>query len=204
MNRFRTTAIVALLSLGALWSSSCRPAEWGKASIWGHKYNLSFKMPKSFKQSDEWFELKGRRLMEHGYKADGNAEYKFQIRALEMPIGAWHDMGFNRHAILTLGLTRDSPNPSDKIFDRQDFADPMWPVDVGPAEEFTTESADGKSIKYSRIIVYTGREKYVCYVLLTAVGPKGKPRSPDVDTFFDSLKIETEDDNNYIPETQDQ
>jgi hypothetical protein len=78
----------------------------------------------------------------------------------------------------------------------KEFTDPNWPENVVPAEEFVIESADGATIRQTRIVVYEAlakNENYACYVMLTASRPKDKPRSAYVDKFFNSLRICTGD-----------
>jgi len=192
MKRLQTIVTSSLLGLVIL-STACGPVEWGETYIWGHGYTVHFKLPKPFKESEGYVELETHRTpYEHGYVTDGE-EKKFQVRVMEMPVGAWMMDGYNRQAIVELGLSRGNPNTSDKILDRQDFIDPDWPEHVNPAEELTIESADGKTVRHTRVLIYESTETYWCYVVLTAVRPKTEPRSVDVDKFFNSLRICTGD-----------
>jgi hypothetical protein len=217
MKRFNATVICSLLALGIVWSTSCAraPAEWSEASVAGHEYKVYFQMPQPFKESDGWvkFYKDGRtsfvkggfappgdadpmfqgQNFERGYVTEGDDEHKFQVRMMENNTGAWDYKGLNRRAILELGLNRDKETSADKILDRQDFTDPLWPDVVSPAEELSIESADGKTIRHSRIVIVT-RGDFQCYVLLTATRPKGEPRSPDVDKFLNSIRICTGDE----------
>lgn len=193
----RLSAIVgfSFLPLAILWTA-CGPAEWSEASIWGHGYAVHFKMPKPFKRSEGFVELEtGRTPFETGYVTEGDEDNKFQVRTMELPVDAWIMDEFNPRKVLELALKRENTR-ADKMLDSQGFTDPNWPENVNPAEEFTIESADGKTIRHTRILIYEAlgqRESYACYVLLTASRPKDKSRSVDVDRFFNSLRICTGD-----------
>jgi len=177
-------------------SSACGPPEWNKASIWGHGYTVHFEMPKPFKKTEEKVELQtGRTLYENGYVTEGNEDNKFQIRVMEMGVAAWRMDGFTPRGVLELALNRENAG-LDHMLDVHEFTDPNWPENVAPAEEFMIESADGKTIRNTRVVVYearAARDSYACYVLLTASRPKDEPRSVDVDRFFNSFKICTGD-----------
>jgi hypothetical protein len=190
MKRFNAIGVCSLLALGIAWSTSCGPAEWATDYVPGHGLTVYFQMPKPFKKSDDYVELqKNRKFFENGYTSEGDDEHKFQFRMLEMHVAASLNMNLDARALLDIGLSRANQNSSDKILDRHDFTDPQWPANVTPAEELTIESADGKTIKHIRAVVYTGRENYICYVVLTAFRPRSESRSPDVDKFFNSLRI---------------
>ena len=125
----------------------------------------------------------------------GDEDHKFQIRVMEMGVGAWRMDGFTPRGVLELALSRENAG-LDHLLDVHAFTDPNWPEKVDPAEEFMIESADGKTIRHTRVVVYeavAARDSYACYVLLTASRPKDEPRSVDVDRFFNSLKICTYD-----------
>lgn len=191
----RLNAIVKLFLLGlglVIFSTACGPAEWGETSIDGEGYKVYFKMPKPFRRAEGRVDLKtGRTPYEFGYVTEGDEDNKFQIRVLEMAVGSWVMDGFNPRGVLEFALSRDSA-PSEKTLYIQEFKDPNLPENVKPGMEFTIESADGKTIRYTRIVIYeTGAEydAYACYVVLSATRPKDEPRGPYVDKFFNSLRI---------------
>jgi hypothetical protein len=181
---------------GAMLWTGCGPAEWGEASIWGHGYTFHFQMPKPFKRSADRLELvTGRTIFENGYVTEGNEDNKFQIRTMELPVDALKMDGFTPRMLLQLALNRENII-GDRTLSIREFTDPNWPENVAPAEEFEIESADGTTIRHTRVLVYealTGNEDYACYVLLTASRLKDKPRSANVDKFFNSLRICTGD-----------
>ena len=195
MSRLTAIGICSLLALGMVCFTSCGSAEWAKDYIPGNGYSVHFEMPKPFTKAAGTVRLMdGRTPFEHGYVTQGDDEHKFQVRVIEMPVAAWQAAGYNRSAVVEYALSRENPASADKILDRHDFNDPVWPDHVNPAEELTIESADGKTVRHSRVVLYEGRETVWCYVLLTASRPKDEPRSPDVDKFFNSLKICTGDE----------
>ena len=183
--------------LGIFWSTACGPAEWGETYIWGHGYTVHFKMPKPFKEAKGYVTLEtGRTPFEKGYVTEGDDDHKFQIRVMELPVGAWQMDGYTRRKMLELALERENKG-ADKMLEVKDFTDLNWPANVNPAEEFMIASADRKTVRHTRIMIYetTGpRESYSCYVLLTATRPTDEPRSHDVDRFFNSLRICTDTD----------
>jgi hypothetical protein len=193
----RLSPIVGFSFLGlVILSAACGAAEWSETYVWGHGYKIYFKMPKPFTTSEGFVELKtGRTPFEKGYVTEGDEDNKFQVRTMEMPVGAWEMEGFNPRQLLELALDRENAG-ADKMLEVKTITDPNWPENVNPAEEFTIVSADGKTIRHTRILVYEARgqrESYACYVLLTASRPENEPRSPDVDRFFNSLRICTDD-----------
>lgn len=196
MKRLNAFGRLSLLVLVILWSA-CGLPEWNNAYVSGHGYKIHFEMPKPFKRTEEKIEMKatGRTLWENGYVTEGDEDNKFQIRVMEMLVAAWQMDGYTPRSVLELALSRENGG-DDKTLEVHAFTDPNWPENVTPAEEFTIESADGKTIRHTRVVVYEappGRESYACYVLLTATRPKDEPRSVDVDRFFNSLKICTGD-----------
>ena len=195
MKRFAAIGIKCLLALTIVISTSCGSTEWREARISGPGYFLVLQLPVPFKTADGYVQMEKstRQPFEHSYVADGGDDHKFQVRTLEMPIAAWQMESFDRRAIFEFGLGRENANSSDKISERHDFTDPNWPDNVGLAEELTIESADGKTIRHSRVFIYESPELSWGYVVLTATRPRDEPRSPDVDKFFNSLKICTGD-----------
>lgn len=195
MKRLNAIVTFSFLSFGILLTG-CGPAEWGETSISGHGYTVHFKMPKPFKRSEGRVELEtGRTPFENGYVTEGDENHKLQVRVMEMPVGAWEMDGFSPRKVLELALERENAG-ADKMLEVKAFTDPNWPENVNPAEEFMIVSADRQTIRHTRILVYEARaqrESYACYVLLTASRPTDEPRSPDVDKFFDSLRICTGD-----------
>lgn len=187
----------SLLGLAIFWSTACGPAEWGETSVWGHGYTVHFKMPKPFKRAEGYITLAtGRTPFEKGYVTEGDEDHKFQIRVMEMPVGAWQMDGYTPRKLLELALERENKG-TDKMLEVKAFTDLNWPANVNPAEEFMIVSADRQTVRHTRIMVYetTGpRESYACYVLLTASRPTAEPRSHDVDRFFNSLRICTNDE----------
>lgn len=194
MKRFTAIGIF-FLALTVISSTSCGSAEWKEARISGREYWFVLELPVPFKNADNHIPLESNRQpLEYSYVADGDDDHKFQVRSMDMLMVTWQDVSFDRRAVFELALSRQHSNSSDKIVDRHDFTDPNWPEDNVPlAEELTIESADGKTIKHSRVLLYQGREMSWGYLVLTATRPKDKPRSPDVDRFFNSFKICTGD-----------
>lgn len=186
----------SLLGLGIFWTTACGPSEWGETYIWGHGYTVHFKMPKPFKSAEGYVTLQtGRTPFEKGYVTEGDEDNKFQIRTMELPVGAWQMDGYTPRKLLELALERENQG-ADKMLEVKAFTDLNWPESVDPAEEFMIVSADRKTTRHTRILVYETRgqrESYACYVLLTASRPTDEPRSHDVDKFFNSLKICTGD-----------
>ena len=192
MNRLNEVTRFSLLCLVLILWTACGPAEWKAHYVTGHGYTVHFEMPKPFWRSEDRVELEtGRTLFENGYVTVGDEDHKFQIRVLEMGVAAWKMDGFTPRSVLELALNRENAG-ADKMLEVQAFTDPNWPETVNPAEEFVIESADGETIRHTRVVVYEGppgRESYACYVLLTASRPKDETRSHDVDRFFNSLRI---------------
>jgi hypothetical protein len=89
MNYLRVIVAFSFFAGAMLWTG-CGPAEWGEASISGHGYTVHFQMPKPFKRSEGRVELDdGRAPFENGYVTEGDEDNKFQIRTMELPVGAW-------------------------------------------------------------------------------------------------------------------
>ena len=194
MKRLITIVMFSFLGLAVL-STGCGPAEWSEASLSGHGYTVHFKMPKPFTRTQGSLDSgTGRTLFESGYVTEGDEDHKFQVRVMELPVSAWKMDAIGPYEIVTLALNRENGG-IDKMLDVKPLTDPNWPENVKSAEEFMIVSGDKKIIRHTRILVYEsqGRENYGCYVLLTASRPVDEARSHDVDRFFESLKICTDD-----------
>ncbi len=190
MKRFAALGIIFLLALTIISSTSCGSAEWREARFVGKGYWLVLELPVPFKKVDGYVPMgtSTKQLFEYSYVAEGDDDHKFQARSGDNWILSWQQANFDRRSVLEFGLGRENSD-SDKISDRHDFTDPKWPDHIRLGEELTIESADGKTVRHSRIFLYETPELSWCYVMLTATRPKDEPRSPDVDKFFNSLKI---------------
>ncbi len=197
MNRLNAIGKFPVLCLLLILWSGSGPAEWKEHYVSGHGYEIHFEMPKPFKRTEEKIEVKetGRTLWENGYVTEGDEDNKLQIRVLEMGVSALKMDGITPRGLLEFVLSRENAG-ADRMLEVHEFTAPNWPENVNPAEEFTIESADGKTIRHTRVVIYesrAARDAYGCYVLLTASRPKDKPRLTAVDRFFNSLRICTGD-----------
>jgi hypothetical protein len=193
MKRLNAIGKFSVLCLVLILWTACGPAEWKGHYVSGHGYEVHFEMPKPFKRTEEpiHFEETGRTLYENGYVTYGDEDHKFQVRVMEQAVANWRMDNVTPRSLLEYALGRENAG-ADKMLEVHEFMDPNWPDTVSPAEEFTIESADGETIRHTRVVIYEappGRESYGCYVLFTASRPKDEPRSVDVDRFFNSLKI---------------
>lgn len=193
MKLTRRIIIHSLLLIMILCSASCLSTEWGKQGIDLMGYTIFFEMPKPFAEKTATVALPtGRTPWEVRYTNEGNGSITYNVRKMDLPVGAWEMDGFNRRAILDLGLSREATNKSDRIVDRQDYRDENWPDQIKLSEELTVESADGKTVKHIRMLL-AEREMKWAYVIFSAARPKDSSRSPDIDKFLNSLKICTGD-----------
>jgi hypothetical protein len=180
------------LLVPVILGTACGPAEWKEVSIRGQGYLVNFKMPKPFKASEGRVDLRtGRTPYEYGYVTAGDEDTKFQIRVLELAVVAWTMDGYDLSKVVKFAISRENTR-FDTILDVHEFIDPTLPEQVMTAQEFMVKSDDLKTIRNSRVVVFetrAGRDSYRCYVLLTASRPRNAPRSPDVDKFFNSLRI---------------
>jgi hypothetical protein len=134
----RLNVIFRLSVLGlVIFSTACGPAEWSEASIRGQGYTVHFKMPKPFRRAEGRVDLKtGRTPFEFGYVTEGDEDNKFQVRVMELSVGAWMMDGFNPRGVLEFALSRESAR-ADKTLYVQEFTDPNLPENVKAGVEFT-------------------------------------------------------------------
>ena len=193
MKLTRAIVIHSLLLMTVLCLTSCLRTEWGKQALDVGGITISFEMPKPFVEKKANVALPSGKLpWETTYTSEGDDSITYSVRKMDIAAASWQYDGFDRRAVLDLGLNRENPN-GDRIVDRRDFRDETWPEQIQLSEELTVESGDGKTVKHIRMLLTEGREAQWAYVILSATRPKDSSRSPDIDKFFNSLKICTGD-----------